>query len=144
MANIKNIQRSRIFRGYSSVNKTTPNTDLIDIDLVKRDLLNHFNTIRGERVMRPNFGSIIWDMLFDPFDADTREAIIADARRIIESEPRVQLQRLNVTDFDQGLRIDIDVLYQPFLVAGTFAVDFDRRNNQSGTATLIDKTIEDL
>ena len=144
MTTIKNIQRTRIFRGFSSINKTTPSTDVIDIELVKRDILNHFNTLRGERVMRPNFGSIIWEMLFDPFDADTREAIIADARRIIGSEPRVQLKRLNVTEFDQGLRIDIDVLYQPFLVAGTFAINFDRRNNHSGTATLIDKTVEDL
>lgn len=136
MAQINNIQRTKIFRGYSSVNKTKPTTEIIDAELVKVDILNHFNTLRGERVMRPNFGSIIWELLFDPFDNQTREAILADARRIIESETRVVLTGLNLTEFEYGLRIDIDVLYQPFGVADSFAVNFDRRNGVTGTALL--------
>jgi len=52
----------RLFRGFSSVEKITPTTEITDIDLVKRDLLNHFFTMKGERVMRPEFGSSIWEL----------------------------------------------------------------------------------
>ena len=128
------INRTRLFRGYSSVGITNPNAaELVDIELSKRDLLNHFHTLRGERVMRPNFGCIIWDMLFEPFDDLVREAIISDARDIIAQETRVELTSLDVFEFEQGLRLDIEVLYVPFNVLETFEVDFDRRNSINAT-----------
>lgn len=128
------IVRTRLFRGYSSVDITNPNNaELVDIELIKRDLLNHFHTIKGERVMRPDFGSVIWDMLFEPFDDLVREAVISDARDIISQETRVELNSLDVFEFEQGLRIDIEVTYLPFNVVGTFEVDFDRRNGVETT-----------
>jgi len=126
----------RLFRGFSSIDKIKPDTEITDIDLVKRDLLNHFFTRRGERVMRPEFGSIIWDLLFDPFDGTTREAIIADVEAIIAQEPRVNLDRLDILEFEHGIRLNIAVFYIPFEAFGTFEVDFDRRNSiQNGTQT---------
>lgn len=122
------INRTQLFRGFSSFERINPKTEITDIELIKRDLLNHFHTIKGERVMRPTFGSIIWDMLFEPFDELTREAIISDVQNIIAQEPRVELQNLNVFETDQGLRIDVEVLYVPFNVFGTFDIEFDRRN----------------
>lgn len=83
--------------------------------------------------MRPDFGSVIWDMLFEPFDDLVREAVISDARDIISQETRVELNSLDVFEFEQGLRIDIEVTYLPFNVVGTFEVDFDRRNGVETT-----------
>lgn len=122
------IQRTQLFRGFSSVDVSNPATEITDIELIKRDLLNHFYTIKGERVMRPEFGSIIWDMLFEPFDDLVRESVVSDVQNIIAQEPRVQLLDLQVFEFEQGLRIDIELMYKPFDVVGTFSVDFDRRN----------------
>ena len=56
------------FRGYSSVGTTFLSSVRYDLDLAKQDLLNNFNTRKGERVMMPTFGSIVWDMLFEPLD----------------------------------------------------------------------------
>jgi phage baseplate assembly protein W len=134
---VKKIQRTRLFRGFSSVNATTPVTEIMDIALIKQDLLNHFHTIKGERVMRPNYGSIIWDMLFEPFDDLVRESIVSDVQAIISQEPRVQLLDLNIFEYEQGLRIDVDLSYKPFDVVDTFSIDFDRRN---GSSTLRDDT----
>ena len=55
-----------LFKGFSTVDKNRAPYTLTDTNLIKRDLLNHFYTKKGERVMRPNFGSIIWDMLMEP------------------------------------------------------------------------------
>jgi len=133
--------RKRLFRGFSSVDIIRPQTEVFDINLVKRDLLNHFHTSRGERVMRPNFGSLIWDLLFEPFDDDTREAIIADVESVIAQETRVILQDIGITEFEHGLRLDITVLYEPLGVFGTFEVEFDRRNQRTNQGSII---IEDL
>lgn len=126
----KKVNRQQLFRGFSSFDADTPKTETVDIELIKRDLLNHFNTIRGERVMRPNYGSLIWDLLFDPFDGMVKEAIIADARNIIAQETRVQLKSLDVFEYEHGLRLDIEVFYLPFNVLETFDISFDKRNSE--------------
>ncbi|KKN58212.1 hypothetical protein LCGC14_0554320 [marine sediment metagenome] len=124
----------RLFRGFSSIDQIKPGTEITDIDLVKRDLLNHFFTMRGERVMRPEFGSIIWNLLFEPFNGTTREAIIADVQSIIAQEPRVELDKLDILEFEHGIRLNIAVFYVPFKAFGTFEIEFDRRNRiQHGT-----------
>ena len=133
--------RNRIFRGFNSVDAIKPQTQIFDIELVKRDLLNHFHTSRGERVMRPNFGSLIWDLLFEPFDEDTREAIISDVEAVTAQETRVILQGVDITEFEHGLRLDITVLYEPLGVFGTFEIEFDRRNQTTSQSSTI---IEDL
>lgn len=79
-----------LYRGYSSVANKEIDTSLFDMELVKQDLLNHFNTRIGERVNRPRFGSIIWDLMFNPGDARTEALIVQDAERIIGSDPRVK------------------------------------------------------
>lgn len=66
------------------------NTELHGLELVKQDLRNHFMTRLGERRGRPQFGSIIHDLLMEPFDDQTEADVLADARRIIQSDPRVR------------------------------------------------------
>lgn len=125
--------RSKLFRGFSSLDKINPKTEIFDIALVKQDLLNHFHTSRGERVMRPEFGSIIWDLLFEPFDQDLKDAVVADVQNVIDQEPRVTLRTVDVIEFEHGLRINISVIYNPLDVIGTFELEFDRRNQISST-----------
>lgn len=120
-----------LFRGFSTVNASPRNNELTDIDLIKRDILNHFYTRKGERVMYPKFGSIIWDLLFEPLDESNKEAIISDATNIVTSEPRVNVSDIRVTEFEHGVRLEIDVLYKPLDALGTLEVEFDRRAQES-------------
>lgn len=136
------VRKKRLFLGYYSGNKINPDTEISDIELIKRDLLNHFHTSKGERVMRPNFGSIIWDLLFEPLDAPTKEAILADVENVIGQEPRVELQDLDIIEFEHGLRIEVGLLYVPFNALATFSVDFDRRNSSQNISNNL--LIEDI
>lgn len=124
--------RTRLFRGFNSIDEIRPETELFDLELVKRDLLNHFYTIKGERLMRPNFGSIIWDLLFEPFDDTVRDEVTADVETIIALDSRVELQQLDVIEFEHGLRINVALLYVPLNAIGTFEIEFDRRNQIGG------------
>ena len=64
---------------------------LTDKNLVVMDLLNQFSTRKGEKLMNPNFGCIIWDRLFDPLTEELKSAIIKDVTAIIKSDPRVSM-----------------------------------------------------
>lgn len=121
----------RLFVGFSTHEmKGRRGWTTYDLELVKRDLLNHFNTRIGERVMMPKYGTIIWDLLFEPFTNNTKEQVEADVRRVIASEPRVQLVELNASAFAHGIRIDVELKYTPWDVVQTFSVNFDRRSQE--------------
>jgi phage baseplate assembly protein W len=81
------------------------------MELVKRDLLNEFNTRKGERVMRPNFGCIVWDLLMNPEDTFTESDVKEDIARIIDKDSRVEL--INITLFTSGhaIRAEVELKY---------------------------------
>lgn len=123
--------RTRLFIGYSSVDANIKQTQWTDLDLIKRDLINHFYTRKGERVMRPDFGCIIWDLLFEPMTADVVTQIVDDATSIVQLDNRVQLQNINLVEQDHGIQLQMNLYYAPLNIVDEFQVAFDRRNVES-------------
>jgi phage baseplate assembly protein W len=121
------LQQSKIFVGYSTIETNSKQQKFADIPLIKRDLLNHFNTIPGQRVMMPTFGCSIWNLLFEPFDDAVRDAIVAECTKVINAETRVILQSITVNEFNQGIIVQMELIYQPYNVLDSFNVEFDRR-----------------
>jgi|TARA_B100001964_G_scaffold19216_1_gene19605 phage baseplate assembly protein W len=113
------------FIGFSTVGRIKPPYTLIDFDLVKVDLLNHFNTRKGERVMLPEFGTIIYDLLMDPLDDMTKDLIREDVIRIIKSDPRVEMVDLIMTELDRVILLEVELLYLPNGVTETIAIQFN-------------------
>ena len=103
-----------LYKGFSSfefqANKTFK---LYDVELVKSDLLNHIFTKRGTRVMMPNFGTRIPEMVFEPLDEETVEIIRDDLITVINFDPRVTLLSLDVQpDYEQQtVRAAAELLY---------------------------------
>lgn len=122
-----------LFTGFNTINRNQNNNKLIDLELVKRDLLNNFYTRRGERVMYPNFGSIIWDMLFDPLTESNLDIISEDVNRIINNEPRVTLNTTNIRETEFGIEINIELTFTPLNAVDTLTLTFDRRTLERGT-----------
>jgi|HigsolmetaGSP12D_1036236.scaffolds.fasta_scaffold11341_2 Phage baseplate assembly protein W len=121
-----------VYKGFSTQNaERTRNWALYDIDLVKQDLINHFMTRKGERVMRPDFGSIVWDALMEPMTAQLRQEIINDAVRICKSDVRIKLQDVRLYDLDNGIRIEIIAEFVGFNIVDTFSVFFERNERDA-------------
>lgn len=98
--------------GYSTIDSKSINSILTDKDLALRDLLNHFYTRKGERVMNPNFGSILHDLIFEPLDEATENLATEDVQNIIDSDPRWIFSELNLTKpSDHQLDIRVRVIY---------------------------------
>jgi phage baseplate assembly protein W len=96
--------KKNLYRGYSSFEYQRNKTFVLtDIELVKMDLLNHIYTRRGERVMMPDFGTSIPDIVFEPLDNRTLEQLRRDLELVFNYDPRVKLLDLKITpNFDSN------------------------------------------
>ena len=82
--------KRKLYRGISFTNYDDNKIlSMYDIDLVKKDLMNHIFTRLGERIMMPTFGTRIPDLVFEPLDATTLEMIYDDLSAVINFDPRV-------------------------------------------------------
>jgi len=89
-----------LYRGFSSFEfQRAKRFNISDVELVKLDLLNHLLTRRGERVMMPNFGTIIPDLLFEPMGDETEDQIRDAVTEVIEYDPRVKMLGLEVRSY---------------------------------------------
>ena len=114
------------FKGFSTVDRVRASYTLEGRDLVKRDLLNTFYTKKGERLMRPNYGSVIWDLLMNPDDTATEKEIRDDVERIIESDPRVELLDTFIIYMDHTIRIEINLKYVLLNDSDTLYLEYTR------------------
>jgi len=114
------------FKGFSTVDRVRASYTLEGRDLVKRDLLNTFYTKKGERLMRPNYGSVIWDLLMNPDDTATEKEIRDDVERIIESDPRVDLLDTFIIYMDHTIRIEINLKYVLLNDSDTLYLEYTR------------------
>ena len=86
-----------LYKGFSSYGyQNSKRFNVYDIDLVKRDLLNHIYTRKGERLMMPKFGTRIPDLAFEPLDQITLDILEEDLRSVITYDPRVELLNLMI------------------------------------------------
>jgi phage baseplate assembly protein W len=115
------------YKGFSS-SETKTGFKLFDIDLVKQDLLNHFYIRKGEKLENPDFGTVIWDLLFEPFTEEVKKMISDDVQTIINYDPRIAVNSVIVDSTDQGIRIEAELIYLPFNLNERLKFDFDRSN----------------
>jgi len=101
------------FIGYSTIDRRFGNFTLKDIELAKRDLLNHFYTRKGERLGEPEFGSIIQDLVFEPLDDRTVNAVEDDVRDVVANDPRWILNTLNITTGQHTIECVLNLTYKP-------------------------------
>lgn len=125
---------AKVFIGFSTVGKVRPPYQVNDIDLVKVDLMNHFYTRKGERVMLPEFGSIIHDYVMDPLDEYTVGIVVDDVKNVIGSDPRVQLNSdddIKVIQLHNGIRIEVLLTFLPYQTPERLIAIFTQENSSN-------------
>lgn len=130
--NVTTQQNSQFYRGFSTVDDTTTNVKLYDHELIKQDILNQFNTRKGERLMNPEFGSIIWDLIYEPLTPNVKQQISSDIDRILNSDPRVVPTLVNIIEQDYGFLLEITLSYQGTDFSDSMILSFDKRVGLAG------------
>ena len=119
---------SKMYKGFSTVANTSENFSVYDIELVKQDLLNHFHVRQGERLMNPQFGTIIWDLLFEPLTEEVKQLILENVNTIINYDPRVAADNVIVTSYDSGIQIECHLTYLLYNISEKLQLRFDQSN----------------
>lgn len=105
------------YRGFSTVNDLSQKKFVLtDYELVKQDLLNSFNTRKGSRVMQPQEGCIVWELMYEPLTEEIKQAMLENLIFIISQDPRLQL--VDITLIDQADTNSITVELAVNTVAG--------------------------
>jgi phage baseplate assembly protein W len=90
--------QKNLYRGYNSWEfEKKKSFKLNDIELVKSDLINHIYTKKGERVMMPDWGTQIPEMVFEPLNEKTVDIVYDELEYVFDYDPRVETKKLEVT-----------------------------------------------
>jgi len=117
------------YKGFST-QAGNKNFRLTDFDLIKQDILNHFNIRKGEKLMRPNIGTIIWNVLHEPFTEDLKSVITQDVKAIASYDPRVSFDNIIITEYDQGIQIELQLRYVLTNQTNVMLMNFNGATNQ--------------
>ena len=115
------------FKGFSS-RADRQNFKLYDFEVAKQDLINRLSVRKGERVENPEFGTIIYDALFEPFTEALRDAILEDITQNLNADPRISTQDITVTEADKGIAIQATITYVPLNITEKLRFSFDENS----------------
>lgn len=118
----------KAYKGFSTVSEISENFALYDFELIQQDLLNHFHVRQGERLMNPEFGTIIWDLLFEPLTEQLKDLITQNVNTIINYDPRISASQVIVTQYESGIQIECVLNYLPYNISQSMQLRFDQNN----------------
>ena len=123
-----NPNKSKVtFKGFSS-RADKKNFKLYDFEVAKQDLINRLSIRKGERVENPEFGTIIYDALFEPFSEALKDAIIEDVTANLNADPRISTDEILVSEVDHGISIQATITYVPLSITEKLQFNFDENS----------------
>ena len=121
------------YKGFSTIGQTGK-FRLTDFDLVKQDIINNFQIRKGEKLMNPDFGTIIWNIIHEPLTEDLKAVIITDIKKIAAYDPRVSIDNVVVTEFSQGIQVELQLRYVQTNQINVMELQFD---NETSTLSAV-------
>jgi len=121
---------ANIYKGFSTIGKIRPPYTVTNGEAVKRDLLNELYTRKGERVMRPGYGTIIYDLIMNPLDDYVEEEVKEEVIRVCTKDPRVDVSEIFTQTLDHTIRVQVQLVLKPFLDEETLLVEYTQSSNE--------------
>lgn len=124
----QNVPGTKTYKGFSTISPDATSFALYDLALIKQDILNHFHIRQGERLNDPTFGTVIWDVIFEPLTDDLKQLVAKNVEDIINYDPRVQADQVIITQYESGLQIECRLTYLPYYIQESLQLKFDQAN----------------
>ena len=112
------------FKGFSS-KVEQQRFKIYDFECVKQDLINRLSVRKGERVENPEFGTIIYDCLFEPFTEVLKDQITEDITANLNADPRLATEEILVSEEDHGIAIQATITFVPLDITEKLQFKFD-------------------
>ena len=112
-----------IYKDFDLSFTKNPNTkDIarrVDVQAVKQSLRSLLLTQYYEKPFKPQYGSPIRGLLFEPVDMATGTSLATEIKRaIVNYEPRVEVQNIAVDDDQDRNRLVVDIYFYVVGVPG--------------------------
>jgi len=104
---------------------------LLDEDLVKRDLLNGLNIRQGQLPGRPQFGTTLWENLFENQSPALVTAIENEIQRVAGYDPRIQIADTQVFPQENGILIQVQLAIVPNTTAQQLSIFFNQQQRRA-------------
>ena len=117
----------QIFKGFSSRAELNY-FKLYDFDLIKQDLINRLSVRKGERVENPEFGTIIYDVIFEPLTETLKQVIADDIAKNLNADPRLSTQDIIVSESEHGISVQATITYVPYNITEKLTFSFDENS----------------
>ena len=117
--------KSKSYKGVSTVGRPKK-FKLYDLELIKQDILNHFHIRQGEKLENPTFGTIIWDIFFEPLTDDLKLAVEKNVTDIVNYDPRGSVDKVAIDSYEHGLQIEVQLTYLPYSISEKLQMRFDQ------------------
>ena len=99
---------SQTFIGFNTQGQYKKFT-LTGFPLIKRDLLNAFNIRQGSLPGRPEYGTILWEYLFENQVEAVQQLIINEVQRVAGGDPRIYISDVQVFPQLNGILIQLQL-----------------------------------
>ena len=96
--------------------------------------MNAFYIKKGEKLEKPDYGTIIYDTLFEPFTSEISKAVEEDVIEIVGQDPRWQLDTLRIDQAEYGLNIQLEINYIPYNISENLTLGFNQEEGLSVTS----------
>jgi phage baseplate assembly protein W len=101
---------------------------LYDFELIKQDLINRLSVRKGERVENPEFGTIIYDCIFEPLTNSLKQAIADDITQNLNADPRISSSDITVSETEKGIAVQATITYVPYNITEKLTFSFDENS----------------
>ena len=104
---------------------------LLDAELVKQDFVNALNIRQGQMPGRPQYGTVMWDNLFESQTNETQRAIINEIQRVAGYDPRIQITQTQIFPQENGLLIQVELMIVPSTDAERLSIFFNQQTRRA-------------
>lgn len=101
--------------------------------LVLQDMLNAFNIPQGQKPGRPDYGSNLWEFIFEPNTPEVQTYIEDEVRRIINQDPRIILNTITVYPNENGILLELELAVNPTNQTRLMRIMFDRSTSRASS-----------
>ena len=118
------------FIGFNTINQFKKFT-VVDFELIKIDLLNAFNIQQGQLPGRPEYGTALWNYVFENQTQETISNISREVQRVCAQDPRLTISQIDVFPQQNGVLIQLLIQVVPSTDAERLAIFFDQTQRRA-------------
>lgn len=104
---------------------------VVDETLVIQDFVNSLNIRQGEKVGQPQYGTTLWNYVFEPNTPDVQFSLESEISRVASLDPRIVLNSVRAYPQENGILLEVEMAIQPFNQAQLLSVFLNSTTNKA-------------